>query len=271
MIKSKTYNIVGDQIQAPELAYTSIYVVKKDGLQQDRFGADANRSYVYTPSLGRIIFSTEGEKAFVIYKETSPVDGPIPGVCIPVTIEDSNMQDAVVNVSYSKAFPLNGSSPYVLNVIQKPLWATVEVSLFGVVTVMGFPDVEGPETLEFSVSNCSGGSSDSVVKTFSTLPNADNIFISVPSVSGRITNVTAISYVITSGSFPVTLVSSVSGIHNDYTGIITVSVASIFFSKTLRLIKNGVQIQSIPVPSNGGYSFTSESYLTADIIQIQLN
>lgn len=273
MIKSKTYNIVGNYIQASELAYTSIYVVKKDGLQHDlygtAFGSDPNRVYSYDSAAGKITFGTEGEKAFVIYKESSPVGGPIPGVCIPVTIEDSIMPDAIVNVSYSKSFPLNGAAPFTLNVIQKPSWAAVEISLFGVVTVMGFPDVAGPEVLEFSVSNC-GGSTSPLLKTFNTLANSNNLFVSTSSFS-RIDSVTGLLYVITGGSFPVSVFSGVlSGIHDAYTGTITASVSSVIFPRSLRLQKNGVTLESIAVSSNGLYVFASQSYLSADIIQIQL-
>lgn len=270
MIKSKTYNIVGNSIQASELAYTTIYVVKKDGIQQDLYGSDPNRSYIYTQSTGTITFSTEGEKAFVIYKETSPIVEPIPGVCVPVEVEDSEMPDAIVNVSYSKAFPLNGTEPYTLNVIQKPTWAIVHISLGGVVTVMGFPDVAGPETLEFSVSNCSG-SAPTVLHTFDTLANADNLFIHGYSYS-KIQSVSGIAYVITSGSFPVFLPkNTLRGIHNGYIGIITVVVGTILFPKVLNLSVNGVLVDSIPIPANGSYDFSSQTYLSTDIIQIILN
>lgn len=277
MIKSKTYNGQAglNYIQSSDIAFAIIYVVKKEGTQHDKYiSGSTDRTYIYQNSLGRINFPTAfaagGEKVFVIFKTTTGTEPENPpGVCVPVEIEDSEMPDAIVNVSYSKAFPLNGSAPYTLNVIQKPSWAIVHISLGGVVTVMGFPDIAGPETLEFSVSNC-GGSAPTILHTFTTLANSDNIFISSPSIS-RITSVADIPFVITGGSFPVYLSSSVSGIHNDYTGIISVAVTNIIFPKTLRLIKNGVQLEGIAVSSNGTYPFASQTYLSTDVIQIILN
>jgi hypothetical protein len=262
-------------IGSSDLVYTTVYLVKRDGVQQDKYiSGDGNRTFIYTPSEGRIYFSSEanpdGENVFVLFKKTSFIPDPIPGVCTGVTIEDSDMPDAVVNVSYSKAFPLNGTAPFTLNVIQKPTWAAAHISLGGVVTVMGFPDVAGPETLEFSVSNCSGITDGPLLKTFTTLANDDNLFISAPSIS-RITSVTGIPYVISSGSFPVYLSNSIAGIHNDYTGVINVTVSAIIFPKTLRLLKNEVQQEAIAVTSNGSYAFASASYLSTDIIHIILN
>lgn len=277
MIKSKTYNGQAglNYIQSSDLAFSIVYVVKREGTQYDKYvSGSTERTYIYQNSLGRINFPNNfaagGEKVFVIFKTTTGTEPENPpGVCVPVEVEDSEMPDAIVNVSYSKAFPLNGSTPFTLNVIQKPSWSQVQVSLFGVVTVMGFPDVAGPETLEFSVSNC-GGSAPTILHSFTTLANADNIFISAPSIS-RITSVSDIPFVITGGSFPVYLSNSVSGIHNDYTGIISVAVTGIIFPKTLRLIKNGVQLEAIAVTSNGTKIFGSQTYLTADTIHIILN
>jgi hypothetical protein len=206
----------------------------------------------------------------VLFKKTTFVPDPVPGICTPVTIEDSDMPDAVVNVSYSKSFPLNGTSPFTLNVIQKPTWAAVNISLFGVVTVMGFPDVAGPETLEFSVSNC-GGSAPTVLHTFDTLANSDNLFIHSYSYS-KIQSVSGVSYTITSGSFPVFLPkNTLRGIHNGYIGIIAVVVGTIIFPRLLNLTVNGSLAESIPVPTNGTYYFSSQTYLSTDIIQIILN
>lgn len=274
MTTSKTYLMAAglNYIQSSDIIYTSVYLVKREGTQYDKYiSGDGNRRYIYTPSEGRIYFSTAantgGEKVYVLFKKTSFITGPIPGVCETVVIEDSVMPNAVVGVSYSHAFPLSGTPPYVLNITNQPSWATVEISLFGVLTIMGFPDVPGSELLELSVTNCGG--SVPLSKSFTTLPNSDNLFITSPSIS-RITNVTVIPYVITGGSYPVSATSSVYGIHNDYTGIITVTTGPIFFPRVLRLQRNGITLETKPVTTSGNYSFASQVYLSTDTINIIL-
>lgn len=279
MTKSKSYNgLEGTNfIEGSELANTTIYAVKRSGIQYDKYiSGSSSRKYIYSSSMGRVVFpevfNTGGETVFVIYKESSPLIDPIPGICIPVVIISGFMPDAVVGVPYYKAFVLNGSTPFFLNVIQKPSWATVSLVPLGIVTVFGFPDVDGPEVLEFSVTNCGG--SDSVLESFNTLPNTNNLSVTSTSVS-RINSVTGLPYVITSGSFPVSLVTPLSGIHDAYTGTITVNVTISFgpaiFPKDLVLRKNAIHVETINIPSNGTYVFASQSYLSTDVIQIVLN
>lgn len=276
MIKSRTYNGQAglNYIQNPDLAFAKIYAVKREGIQYDKYvSGSTNRTYIHNASDGKINFVTAfapgGEKVFVIYKPVSGTEPETPpGVCVPVAVLPSIMSDAVANEPYSHSFLLTGTRPFSLNVIQKPAWSTVTLSLFGRVTIMGTPDIAGPETLDFTVSNCGG--SEPVTRNFSTLANSNNIFISSNSFS-RITDVTGITYIIMGGAFPVSLVSSVSGIHNDYTGQIFVTVSHIIFPGTLILKKNGVELESKAVPSNGTYDFASQSYLSTDNIQITLN
>lgn len=272
MTVSRTYTMPAgiNYVESSELIYTDIYLVKREGVQHDRYlSGDPNRRYMYSQAEGRIYFDIAAnppqEKVFVIFKRSSLL--PDPPVCVPVTIEDAPLPDAVQNVSYSAAFALGGTAPFTIYIISQPSWATVEVSLFGVVTVMGFPDVAGPETLEFEVTNCGG--TVSVSKTFTTIANSENIFFVSGSFS-RITSVTGIPFTVTSGGFPVYLSNTAAGVHNDYTGEITVSVTSIIFPRTLRLYKNEVLTESISVTSNGTYSFASGSYVEGDVLKIYL-
>lgn len=269
MIKSKTYNIIGNYIQAPELAYTDIYVVKKDGLQQDLYHTDPNRAYIYSQSEGKIIFLTGGEKAFVIYKESSPVIDPIPGVCVPVSITPTVLSDAQIGVPYTRSYVLGGTPPYSLTVIDKPDWASVGLFTSSFVRLTGTPDVEGPASFIFSVSNCSGGSTAVQDGSFNVLPLDGNLIIRSESFS-IIRSVTGITYVITDGFFPVTGASVVTATHGDYTGTITVRCMNISFPRVLRLKKNGATLETISIPSNGYYTFASQSYLIADLIEIIL-
>jgi hypothetical protein len=271
MITSKTYYAQAGlgYIYGPELAFAKVYVVKRGGTGQNRYVAgDPNRTFVHEESTGKIYFPDvfgTGETVFVIYKTVST--SPDPEVCTPIEIQDTTMPDAIVNVSYSRAFPLTGTEPYFLNVISKPSWATVEISLGGVLTIMGFPDAPGAETLEFEITNCGG--TQSVSKMFTTIANTENIFFVSGSFS-RITGVTGIPFTVTTGSFPVYLSNTASGVHNDYTGDISVTVSTIIFPRTLRLYKNDVLMQSIAVTANGTYTFSSASYLESDVIKIYL-
>lgn len=283
MIKSKTYNGQAglNYIQSPDLAFAKVYVVKREGLQYDKYvTGSTNRTYIHQDSLGRInflnTFAAGGETVFVIYKPISGTEPDvIPGVCVPVSYTPSVLLDAKVGKPYTRAYLLTGSPPFTLNVIDKPSWATASlytISLFEdyhYVRFSGTPTAEGTEDIDFEVSNC-GGPPITVTDSFTVLPAVSNFTVTKPFI-GKINSVTGIEYLVTSGSFPMTGVSTLTGVHGDYTGTITVSISNILFPMNLKLIKNGVELESIPIPSNGAYVFASQSYLTDDIIQIQLN
>lgn len=264
MIKSKTYNIVGNQIQASELAYTTIYVVKKDGIQQDLYGTDPNRSYIYTKSTGKITFSTEGEKAFVIYKETSPIVEPIPGVCEPVLLTSTPMPPGMVGQPYEYTLIATGSQPRTISNIVAPAWASVYPYGIIRIKVSGMPDTETTETVSFDVSN--GCGTDSFSESFNVVSGTVNLFIAGRFLTAIIQSVTGPDYVLTSGSLPA--FANAEGIHDAYTGTISVRVTGIVFPVTLRLQRNGVVLEDIPVSSNRVYVFASQTYLSTDSISI---
>lgn len=268
MINSKTYNIVGNYIQASELAYTTIYVVKKDGVQHDLYNTDANRSYIYDSPNGKIIFPTEGEKAFVIYKETSPVVGPIPGVCEPVAIVSTTMPVGVVGTLYEYTVLLTGSQPRTLSNIVKPSWVEVFPYSLSGVKVSGTPDTETTESVSFDVSN--GCGTDSFSQSFNVISGTVNFFVGGRFFTSRINSITGPDYILTSGSLPAVGPTAIEGVHDAYTGTITVIVQGIVFPLTLRLEVNGVLLEAIPVPSDDTYVFASQSYLTTDEISIIL-
>lgn len=269
MIKSKTYKGQAglNYIQSPDLAFAIIYVVKREGTQYDKYiSGSTNRTYIHQDSLGRInflnAFAEGGEKIFVIYKEPSTVQE-----CVAVAMEDFELPNALVGVNYANGFSVSGTSPVSINVITKPSWATVDILLYSVVVISGFPDVAGAETLEFELTNCGG--TVSFLKTFDTLENSNNIFISSAS-SSKIQDVTGIPYAITSGSFPVYSGNNITGVHNGYTGIISVTVSDIVFPKLLRIDVNGTTHDTESVPSNGTYNFATDTFLNTDIIEITL-
>lgn len=267
MIKSKTYNIVGNQIQASELAYTTIYVVKKDGIQQDLYGSDPNRSYSYEQALGRISFFTSGEKAFVIYKESSPIVGEVIGVCIPPSITSSIMPIGQVGIPYNYSVLLLGSLPRLLENIVKPAWATVAMNGLTSVKVTGTPDTETTETVSFDISNGCGVASFN--RSFAVVTDVINFNV-FSYLFSSIQSVTGLDYLILSGSYPTSGTVQIQGIHTGYTGTIEVVVDNIAFPLKLRIRRNGALLQTISVPTNGTYTFSSQTYLSTDIIEISL-
>lgn len=283
MIKGKTYNGQAglNYIQNADLAFAKIYAVKREGIQYDKYvTGSTNRTYVHQDSLGRInflnVFASGGEKVFVIYKPISGTEPETPpGVCVPVSYTPSVLETAKVGSSYTRAYLLTGSPPFILNVTEKPDWSYVFLYTIGIFTektyvrLEGTPTAEGTEDIEFQVSNC-GGSPITVTDSFTVLPAVSNFSVSKVFIS-KINSVTGIEYLITSGTFPMTGVMTLTGVHGDYTGTISVNISNILFPLSLRLLKNGVELEVKPVPSNNTYVFASQSYLTTDNIQIILD
>ena len=279
MTVSKTYNAVAgtNYIENSDLFYTKVYAVKRTGIQYDLYDTTENRRYNYIPSQGRIyfpfVFETD-ETVFVIYKTTSFVQYPIPGVCAQVSyIPVLSMPNGLTGSNYSYSFLFFGSLPFNLTNIVKPSWATVTASTsIPIVTISGTPTVAQTEAVSFDISNCNGAYTDSVSGSFQTLsPASNNIFIDRAYSYNRVMSVTGISFLITSGNMPAILAPNVTGVHGAYTGTITVKYSNIPFPRTARLFKNAVQIQTIPVPSAVTVVFSSETYLSGDTIQILLN
>jgi hypothetical protein len=80
-------------------------------------------------------------------------------ICEPVTIDDSVvLPEGVVGEPYSASIPITGGTPpYIITSQIVPDWATLEVSLTEV-TITGTPDEAGTEPVEFTIANCSSGS-----------------------------------------------------------------------------------------------------------------
>lgn len=269
MIKSKTYNIVGNQIQAGELAYTTIYVVKKDGIQHDLYSGSSNRAYIYNKASGIIVFSTTGTKAFVIYKETSPIVEPVPGICTPVTITPGEHDVAVTGTEHIRTYSLSGTAPFVLNVTTKPSWAEVEIVSDSFVRMFGTPTAEATESLVFDVTNCSSGS-DSINETFDVIAAATTLYVTNYVGGAVINSISGLSYALVSGSFPIGYSQGISATHPHFTGIIKVNVSDITFPGTLKLFINTVEIEAVPVNSDGLHEFIPQIILSTDLVQILL-
>lgn len=276
MIKSKTYyGAEGlNYIEASELVYTTVYLVKRSGIQHDRYiSGDSNRTHIYSRPLGRIIFpntfNSGGENVFVIYKDPSSSDDPIPGVCVPVSNAGLSPKSGQVDIPYLHSIPLSGTPPYTLSNIDKPDWAAVAPFATYFVRITGTPTAAGNFAVSFDITN--GCGFDSYEGNIYVRENTDNFFVERAYYYTTIHSINGIDYTITNGFVPNTGFQNASGYHEAYTGVISVRVIGITFPLTLRLLKNEVEVSTVAVPSNGTYPFSAQSFTVDDQIKIILN
>lgn len=80
-------------------------------------------------------------------------------ICVPVSIDDETpLPEGVVGEPYSASIPIiGGTPPYIIMSQTLPDWATLELGLTEV-TITGTPDEAGTEPVEFTIGNCSSGS-----------------------------------------------------------------------------------------------------------------
>jgi hypothetical protein len=275
MTKSKTYNLPEGMsyIDTSDLVYTKVYAVKRSGDQYDKYvSGDGNRKYIHEQSMGRVHFFTSGnpggEKVFVIYKSTSPISTPIPGICEAVQIVSVEMPVGLVGQPYVYTVVLTGSRPFDLADIVAPSWAFVVPYGLNQARVYGTPDAESSTNVSFTVNNACGSAGFS--RPLTILSGTVNFYVDdfLTAVVRRVEN---LPYILTSGNIPTNGPIPVEGVHTAYTGTIPVEVSGIVFPLKLRLYKNGVVLQLINVPANGFYTFTSESFLASDEIKITLS
>lgn len=276
MIKSKTYNTTAglNYIEAPELVLTTIYAVKRNGSQYDKYiSGSPDRTYTYNASLGRIYFpvSFTDDRVFVIYEQKSTVVDPIPGVCNPIVIPALSMPDGLVGVPYSQSLLLSGSEPFDFSITSSPAWMTISLS-GNIISMSGTPDVEGTETIQFDVSNCDGANNETFSDTIDIIDDTTNFYISNLSTSGvKITKVIPGMWIIQTGSFPIHYLAGITGAHNGFTANLSVFITGIVFPFQLSLIKNGVVLQSFTVDVDDVYEFDEQTFINTDQVQIVLN
>lgn len=272
MIKSRTYNGQAglNYIQSSDLAFAIVYVVKREGTQYDKYiSGSTNRTYIFQDSLGRISFPTSfaagGEKVFVIFKTSTGSEPETPpGVCEPVLLISTPMPLGMVGQPYEYTLLATGSQPRTISNIVAPAWASVYPYAINGIKVSGTPDTETTETVSFDVSNACGTASFS--ENFNVVAGTVNFFIGGRFLTAIIQSVTGPDYELTSGSLPA--IANAEGVHDAYTGTISVGVSGIVFPVTLRLQRNGGLLEDIPVASNGTYVFASQTYLSTDEISI---
>lgn len=276
MIKSETYRGMSglNYIQDSELAFATIYVVKREGTQHDKFvSGSTNRTYVYNESNGKVsfptVFTPGDEKVFVLYKTPSGSE-PVtpPGVCVPVVIPSFDLPAGIVGVPYSYSFVVSGTTPIYKENVTIPAWVSFVV-IDNNVYIVGTPDTATTEALNLDLTNCGGATPFS--KTIEVLPATSTLFISNISSGGVFINsASGFSYVVSTGSFPLAYGTGITGVHGAFTSVITLNITGIIFPQTLSISKNGSLLQSISVTADGNYPFSIQTFLSTDLLEIVL-
>lgn len=254
-VKSKTWNTTPglNYIQDSELAFATIYSVKREGTGHDNYvTGSTNRTYIHGSSSGMISFPNvfnPGERVFAIYK---PLNGTEPDpVCIAVGISDS-LPDGLVFQQYNKVITLTGTQPFVLSNIVKPAWMTVTNST-NTITLNGTPDAIGSQSVSFDVTNCGG--TEAFSDSFEVLQGTVNLRISNSVPGLTITNILNLEFVLVSGIVfppPFTLMT---GVHGAYTTDLQVLVTLSGFPCSMSLLKNNLVQQVVLIPSSNQYAF----------------
>lgn len=277
MIQSKTYKgVYGlNYIQASELAFAIIYIVKREGTQHDKWiSGSTNRTHIHESSTGKIffptVFSPGDESVFVLFKSTGAEPETPPGVCVPVSIPSVTLPTGSLGVPYSYSISLAGTGPFILsNVTGTP--SGVIVTLSGsTVNITGTPSAAGAYTLAFEIGNCSGIGSDLFSEPFNVVDNTQNMSIinEVPGVS--LQSISGVSYSNLSQAFPVAFGETLLAAYASFTGVITVNITGVVFPFLITLSKNGIELQAEVIHSDGPFSFDSQSFLSTDLLEILL-
>lgn len=274
MIKSKTWPTTPglNFIQDSELAFATIYSVKREGHGHDIFvSGDTNRKHVFNPSAGTIAFPiifSPGERVFAIYK---PLGGTEPepvcqAVIAPVV---GSLPSGIEGQPFGVILPFIATLPLIVTNVTKPAWMTISSSTNSI-TLSGIPNVTGVQTVEFDITNCGGTVTYS--DTVNIVQAANNFTIQNQVPGALITNLQNLNFVATSGLIYPPPFQTLTGVHEAYAGtpIITVTIGP--FPFTLRFFINAIPIQNISVTASGSYTFTLvTSYTLSDDLLIQLN
>lgn len=85
--------------------------------------------------------------------------------CIPVDIIGSNdLPNATNGVAYSHSKSLSGSAPYSLSIASKPSWMSIVITA-NTITFSGTPTAIGSNSVNYTITNCSGVYSEVVNST----------------------------------------------------------------------------------------------------------
>lgn len=273
-IKSKTWNTTPglNYIQDSELAFATVYSVKREGTGHDNYvTGSTNRTYIHGSSSGMISFPNvfnPGERVFAIYK---PMAGAEPDpVCEAVIAPVSGSLPTGINGQpYGQILGVVGTTPLVITNVTKPAWMTITNS-GNSITFSGVPNVTGVQAVEFDITNCGGTVTFS--DTVNILPATNTLTFQNQSPGTVITSVSNFNYVATSGLIIPPPMQTTLGIHDVYAGVPTFTITIGPFPFTFRFYINSIPIQFINVTTSGTVTFNLvTSYNLSDDILIQLN
>lgn len=194
------------------------------------------------------------------------------GECIPITLEEFSLEDAIVGVPYSQTIPLSGSPAFTGSNFTFP-WPWLEWEIVGSnLLLTGTPEsLEQIGTLSIDIENC-GDTINLVTEINVVEPNDDGITVDNQSIAETtIVSINPEFYTIVLGAIPVTPMNSAGGFHSGYSGVISVEIDNALGSEELILQKNLSTIETLPVTTNGTYNFSSFSFSPTDKIKIILN
>lgn len=272
-VKSKTWNTTPglNFIQDSELAFATVYMVTREGLEYDVYvSGDTNRKHIFTASSGTIAFPdpfASGERVYALYKPAGSVD-PEPVCEAVIEPVSGSLPDSINGQPYGQILAITGTPPFVITNVTKPAWMNITNS-GNAITFSGVSNVEGVQTVEFDITNCGGTVTYS--DTVNILPSATTFTIQNQVPGALITNLQNLNFVATSGLIYPPPFQTLTGVHDVYAGtpIITVTIGP--FPFTIRFFINSIPIQNISVSASGSYTFTSvTSYNLSDDILIQL-
>ncbi len=194
-------------------------------------------------------------------------------VCIGVGITGApDLPNATAGSDYAYYFTLTGTAPFALANVVKPAWMTI--SLVGnTINFSGTPlsgDVGEAIDVSFDITNCGAGNTVSFEDELNVIEPTNNLEI-VNTVTGcKIDNVSPTFYIIETGAFPLLGGQVINATHGGHSGPINVSITGDGGSHSLRLYKNGVLVQIIPVVASTIYIFSTVTFVAGDSILIIL-
>lgn len=275
-----TNSVVGlNYIQDPELLFVNIFRVAVEGLQYTQVEGDpGNLEFRYEDSTGRVYFATAFEYASKIMVKYQG-SGEVVATCTPVSgsIDLPNGTYSLIGLAYNYSVDFAGTLPFELNVITKPPWMTITLD-FSTLHFTGVPDSAGDSPVEFTLTNCEGGTEITVTDTVHIDPmppdppdpGEGGLVATSSTAFSQMNTITGFTYVLTDGYFPVTSVRSITGEFTPFTGAISVYVQTAVGGR-ITLRRNGVLLQTISYgPFSSGIK-TFSSYTFADGDEIVLN
>jgi hypothetical protein len=188
------------------------------GVDSDYFPILSNK----VPTKLRLHYKLKGDTDF------TEVDGTT--ICVPVSFTDFTPPNAFADLLYDFSLPLSGSGPFSVSGITKPAWMTIAVSGSNLV----FSGTPGPTEeaihvgVAATVSNCSGGSTQSFSKFINVLPPCVGVTFGAITLPDATANVPYNYSVALSGTTPL----AISGITKPAWMSIAVSGTNLVFSGT---------------------------------------